>query len=52
MTTTIQKPKTLPIGLLIAAVLTLSACATVEGAGKDITTAGKSIEKAADRASQ
>lgn len=40
------------VALTIAAGLaatTLSACNTVEGVGKDIKSAGKSIEKAADK---
>jgi predicted small secreted protein len=34
---------------LIGVALTLAACNTVEGAGKDVKATGSAIEKAADR---
>ncbi|WP_375402920.1 entericidin A/B family lipoprotein [uncultured Sphingomonas sp.] len=33
---------------LIAGMLLMAACNTVEGAGKDVQSAGKAVEKAAD----
>ena len=41
--------KTLGLSLL-AAMLLLSGCNTVEGAGKDVKAGGAAIEKAADKA--
>jgi len=39
------------IGLaLLAAMLLLSGCNTVEGAGKDVKATGQAVEKAADKA--
>jgi predicted small secreted protein len=37
------------IGLLLIAVLNMTACNTVQGVGKDIKKAGESIEKASDK---
>ncbi|WP_336959278.1 entericidin A/B family lipoprotein [Sphingobium aquiterrae] len=34
--------------LLLSGALALSACNTVEGAGKDVQSAGKAVEKAAN----
>ena len=34
--------------LLLSGALVLSACNTVEGAGKDVQSAGKAVENAAD----
>lgn len=34
--------------MLLSSALILSACNTVEGAGKDVQSAGKAVEKAAD----
>ncbi len=34
--------------MLLSSALVLSACNTVEGAGKDVQSAGKAVEKAAD----
>jgi len=34
---------------IIAAMLALSACNTIEGVGKDVKKGGEAIEKAADR---
>lgn len=34
--------------LLLSSALVLSACNTVEGAGKDVQSAGKAVEKSAD----
>jgi len=34
---------------IVAAVLALSACNTIEGMGKDVKKGGEAIEKAADR---
>ncbi len=34
--------------LLLSGALALSACNTVEGAGKDVQSAGKAVENAAD----
>ena len=34
---------------IIAAMLSLSACNTIEGMGKDVKKGGEAIEKAADR---
>lgn len=39
--------KTLAIALLGLSVLTLSACNTVEGAGKDVKATGQAVENAA-----
>jgi predicted small secreted protein len=36
------------LGIAVIATLGLSACNTVEGAGKDIKSAGDAIEKTAD----
>jgi len=41
--------KTLAILTLLAAVISLAACNTVEGTGKDMKSAGQSVENAADR---
>jgi entericidin B len=41
--------KTLSVALL-ATVLLLSGCNTVEGAGKDVKATGQAVEKAADKA--
>jgi predicted small secreted protein len=41
--------KTLTL-LLLAAMLLLSGCNTVEGAGKDVKATGQAVEKAADKA--
>jgi len=41
--------KTLSLSLLAAMVL-LSGCNTVEGAGKDVKATGQAVEKAADKA--
>jgi predicted small secreted protein len=41
--------KTLSLSLL-AAMLLLSGCNTVEGAGKDVKATGQAVEKAADKA--
>jgi predicted small secreted protein len=41
--------KTLTLSLL-AAMLLLSGCNTVEGAGKDVKATGQAVEKAADKA--
>ena len=35
---------------LLAAMLLLSGCNTVEGAGKDVKATGQAVEKAADKA--
>jgi entericidin B len=35
---------------LLAAMLLLSGCNTVEGAGKDVKVTGQAVEKAADKA--
>jgi len=35
--------------LLVTCILTLAACNTLHGMGKDIKSAGESIQKAADR---
>jgi predicted small secreted protein len=35
---------------LLAAILLLSGCNTVEGAGKDVKATGQAVEKAADKA--
>ena len=40
--------RTVAIGLLAAAALAVTACNTVEGAGKDVSAAGHGISKAAD----
>ncbi|AUW57467.1 entericidin EcnA/B family protein [Sphingobium sp. SCG-1] len=34
--------------MLLSSALVLSACNTVEGAGKDVQSAGKAVEKAGD----
>ncbi|WP_408988154.1 entericidin A/B family lipoprotein [Sphingomonas sp. SUN019] len=34
--------------LVVASALVVSACNTVEGAGKDVQSAGQAVEKAAD----
>ncbi|CAH0349513.1 hypothetical protein BH11PSE5_BH11PSE5_08980 [soil metagenome] len=34
--------------MLLSSALVLSACNTVEGAGKDVQSAGQAVEKAAD----
>ena len=36
--------------LLLAAVVTLGACNTIEGAGKDVSSAGQTVAKTADDA--
>lgn len=41
--------KLLSIALLIASVCVLSACNTMEGAGKDIQKGGEKLENAADK---
>ncbi len=34
----------------LAAILTMTACNTVEGAGKDVSSAGKAVSNTADKA--
>ena len=41
--------KTFSVTVLAALVLMLSACNTVEGAGKDVKATGAAVEKAADK---
>ena len=43
--------KTLPLTTFGLALITLAACNTVEGAGKDIQSAGEAIEEGAEEAS-
>lgn len=40
--------KKIAAALLLSSVIALSACNTVEGAGKDVQSAGKAVEKSAD----
>ncbi|MGV3769154.1 MAG: entericidin A/B family lipoprotein [Sphingobium phenoxybenzoativorans] len=40
--------KKIVAALLLSSALVLSACNTVEGAGKDVQSAGKAVENAAD----
>ena len=40
--------KKIAAALLLSSALVLSACNTVEGAGKDVQSAGKAVEKSAD----
>jgi predicted small secreted protein len=40
--------KKIAAALLLSSVIVLSACNTVEGAGKDVQSAGKAVEKSAD----
>jgi len=40
--------KRIVAALLLSSALVLSACNTVEGAGKDVQSAGKAVEKSAD----
>ncbi|PZU57781.1 MAG: entericidin EcnA/B family protein [Sphingobium sp.] len=40
--------KKIVAALLLSGALVLSACNTVEGAGKDVQSAGKAVENAAD----
>ena len=42
--------KPIALSLALLAVLGLSACNTVEGAGKDIQAAGKALERGAEKA--
>lgn len=44
--------KILIIAVSLAGLLTLTACNTIEGVGKDIKKGGEAIERAADRASK
>lgn len=36
--------------LLVAGAMTVSACNTVEGAGRDVSSAGRAVSKTADKA--
>ena len=40
--------KKIVAALLLSSALVLSACNTVEGAGKDVQSAGKAVERSAD----
>jgi len=40
--------KKLPVAFVLIAALTLSACQTIQGAGRDIERAGESLERAVD----
>ncbi|CAN5483716.1 entericidin A/B family lipoprotein [soil metagenome] len=40
--------KKIVAALLLSSALVLSACNTVEGAGKDVQSAGKAVERTAD----
>jgi predicted small secreted protein len=44
----INMSKKIVATLLLSSALVLSACNTVEGAGKDVQSAGKAVEKSAD----
>ena len=41
--------KSITAGLMVAALLALMGCNTVEGVGKDVQSGGKAIENAADK---
>lgn len=42
-----KKPNFKLMGLVVAATLSLAACNTIEGAGKDIESVGEEVEEAA-----
>jgi predicted small secreted protein len=40
----------IPLVAALAAILAMAACNTVEGAGKDVSSAGKAVSNTADKA--